>query len=124
MESYENRRFSLRDILHVVFKQKKQILVFFLVTVCTVAIGTFVTKPTYEAEAKILVKIGRENLYVPQNSSTSQIIKPNREDQINSEIELLKSRSLAENVIKFLGAKTIYKNLDDTDAVVKFQKSL
>lgn len=123
MESYENRRFSLRDILHVVFKQKKQILVFFLVTVCTVAVGTFVAKPTYEAKAKILVKIGRENLYVPPNSNTSQIIRPNREDEINSEIELLKSRSLAENVIKFLGPKTIYENLDDTDAVIKFQKS-
>ena len=123
MESYEYGRWSLRDVLYIVFKQKKQILVFFLFTVITVAIVTFAVKPTYEAKAQILVKIGRENLYIPPNSAASQIIKPNSEDQINSEIELLKSRSLAENVVRFLGTETIYKNLDDIGAVIKFQKS-
>lgn len=123
MESYEYRKFSFRDVLHVVFKQKKRILIFFIVTVIMVAIVTIVAKPIYEAKAQILVKIGRENLYIPPNSATSQIIRPNREDQINSELELLKSPSLSENVVKALGAKTIYKNLDDPDAVIKFQKS-
>jgi polysaccharide chain length determinant protein (PEP-CTERM system associated) len=123
MEILDSNILSLRDILHVVFKHKKQILFLFLVTVIAVAVGTIAAKPTYEAEAKILVKIGRENLYAPPNSATSQIIKPNREDQINSELELLKSRSLAESVVKFLGAGTLYKNLDDTDVVKNFQKS-
>jgi uncharacterized protein involved in exopolysaccharide biosynthesis len=39
---------SLRDFLHVLFKRKIQILLFFGVTVCTVAIGTAITKPTYD----------------------------------------------------------------------------
>lgn len=124
MKTLETMRWSLRDFLHVLFKRKNQIVLFFLVTVCTVVVGTFVIKPTYEAKAQILVKIGRENLYIPPNSGTSQIIRPNREDQINSEIELLKSRSLAENVIKFMGSQGIYKNLDEKSALLKYQKSL
>ena len=68
--------------------------------------------------------MGRENLYVPPNSTNSQVINFNRDNQINSEIELLKSRSLAENVIKFLGPENIYKNIKYNDAVLKFQKSL
>jgi len=123
MESLEFRQSSLRDFLHVIFKRKNQILLFFAVTVCTVVIGTFMTKPVYEAKAQILVKMGRENLYIPP-SSTSKVINFNRDNQINSEIELLKSRSLAENVIKFLGPETIYENLDHKNTVLGFQKSL
>ena len=103
MEALEFKRSSFRDFLHVIFKRKKQILLFFAVTVCTVGVGTFVMKPVYEAKAQILVKMGRENLYIPPNSTNSQIINVNRENQLNSEIELLKSQTLAENVIKSLG---------------------
>ncbi len=115
---------SLRDFLHVLFKRKIQILLFFVVTVCTVVIGTYVIRPVYVAKAQILVKMGRENLYIPPNSTNSQILNFNRENQINSEIELLMGQSLAEKVIKSLGSETIYKNLDHEDTVLKFQKSL
>ncbi len=124
METLEFRQSSLRDFLHVIFKRKNQILLFFAVTVCTVVIGTFVIRPVYEAKAQILVKMGRENLYIPPNSTNSQIVNFNRDNQLNSEIELLKSRSLAENVIKSLGPETIYKNKKYQDTVLKFQKSL
>ena len=124
METIEYRQSSLRDFLHVIFKRKNQILLFFAVTVCTVVIGTFVIRPMYEAKAQILVKIGRENLYIPPNSTNSQVINYNQDDQVNSEIELLKSRSLAEKVIQTIGLDKIYKNMQYKDAVLKFQKSL
>jgi len=125
MEPLEYRPSSLRDFLQVIFKRKSQILLFFIATICTVALGTFIASPKYEATAQILVKMGRENLYVPPNSTNSQIINNfNSDAQINSEIELLKSRSLAEKVIKSLGSETIYEDLDATDAVLKFQKAL
>jgi len=124
METIEFRQSSLRDFLHIIFKRKNQILLFFAVTVCTVVVGTFVTRPTYEAKAQILVKMGRENLYIPPNSTNSQVINFSRDNQINSEIELLKSQSLAETVIKSLGPETIYKNLDHKNTVLNFQTSL
>ena len=124
MELLESKQFSLRDFFHVLFKRKNQILLFFLATVCTVVIGTFLKKPTYEAKAQILVKIGRENLYVPPNSTTGQIVYSNHDEQVNSEIELLKGRSLAEKVIKALGPESIYKNVKFNDAVLIFQNAL
>ncbi len=63
METHEPNRASLRDFLHVLFKRKVQILLFFFVTFLTVAVGTLVTQPTYEAKAQILVKLGRESAY-------------------------------------------------------------
>ena len=90
MDSLEISHSSFRDFLHVIFKRKNQILLFFAITVCTVVIGTFVVRPVYEAKAQILVKMGRENLYVPPNSTNSQIIDFNRDNQINTEIGLLR----------------------------------
>ena len=124
MEIIESSQFSPRDILHVLFKRKYQIILFFLVTVCTVAIGTLVVKPIYEATAQILVKIGRENLYMPPNSGANQFIRPNQEYVINSEIELLKSRALAQRVIKSMGSQNIYHNLNENQALSIFQNSL
>ena len=62
---------SLRDFLYILFKRKVQILLFFFGTVCVVTIGTFLMPPTYEATSQILVKVGRENLYVPTVPSRS-----------------------------------------------------
>ena len=112
MDTHEFSRASLRDFLHVLFKRKTQILLFFLATFCTVAIGTFVIKPTYEAKAHILVKVGRESMYVPATGSGNPVISINREEQINSEIEILKSRSLIQDVVTSLGPATIYPDLD------------
>jgi uncharacterized protein involved in exopolysaccharide biosynthesis len=104
-------RTSLRDFLHILFKRKTQILVFFCATFLTVAIGTFLVKPTYQAVAQILVKLGRENVYVPASGGANPVINFNREEQINSEIEILKSRSLAMEVLNELGPKTVYEGI-------------
>ena len=115
MDSQLSPRASLRDFLYILFKRKVQILLFFFATVCTVTIGTFLMQPTYEATAQILVTIGRENLYVPTvpNSGNNPVITLNREEQLNSEIEILKSPSLALEVVKALGPGTIYPNLGE-----------
>jgi len=89
METPEFSRASLRDFLRILFKRKTQILLFFLATFSTVAIGTFAIKPTDEAKAQILVKIGRESMYVPATGSGNPVISINHEEQINSEIEII-----------------------------------
>jgi uncharacterized protein involved in exopolysaccharide biosynthesis len=101
----------VRDFLNVIFKRKHQILLFFIITFATVVIATFMAKPTYEAVAQILVKTGRESIYVPATGSSNPVISINREEQINSEVEILKSKSLAKDVIGSLGAATIYPDL-------------
>jgi uncharacterized protein involved in exopolysaccharide biosynthesis len=116
MGTAELPRTSLRDFLRILFKRKTQILIFFCATFFTVAVGTFLTKPTYQAVAQILVKLGRENIYVPTSGSSNPVINFNREEQINSEIEILKSRSLAMEVLNELGPKTVYEDIADGPA--------
>ena len=111
----ETTKTSLRDLLYVVFKRKSVILLFFTATFCTVTIGTLLIKPTYEASSKILVKIGREDLYVPTSGTSAPSMNINRESQMNSEIEIIRSRSLTEKVVEFLGPTALYKNPNDKD---------
>jgi len=105
---------SMRDFLNVIFKHKGKIVTFFLVTVAIVTVGSFVMKSVYEATSQVLVKLGRENIYVPTAptaAGASPIFSFSREEQINSEIEILKSRYLLEKVVDSLGAETIYPDL-------------
>lgn len=111
MEAPELSRASLRNFLNAVFKRKLQILLFFIVTFSFVAVGTFLTTPTYEANAQILVKRGIEGIYVPAKGSPSPVLSINREAQINTEIAILKSRSLAKKVVEALGSATIYPKI-------------
>lgn len=105
---------SLRDVLRILFKRKLQILLFFGFTVIAVATVSLVVKPTYQAAAQILIKVGRENIYVPTlpaGGSAPPVISVNREEQLNSEIEILKSQFLAERVVASLGPAVIYPAL-------------
>ena len=87
-----NKAASLRDFLYVVFKHKTKILAVFLATVITVTAASFIMKPTYEADSKILIKFGRENIYIPATEHVSPIVNLNPQKEMNSEIEILKSR--------------------------------
>jgi uncharacterized protein involved in exopolysaccharide biosynthesis len=107
-----NKAASLRDFLYVVFNHKTKILTVFLATVITVTAGSFIIKPTYEANSNILIKFGRENIYTPATADGSiHIVSLNRQEEIDSEIEILKSRNLIERTIRTLGVETIYPEL-------------
>ena len=132
MDTETSPKSSLRDILYVIFKRKITILLFLAVAVCTGAIRYSMAVPIYEAKAQLLVKIGREDVYMPTlpgGGPTKPIISTNRTEQVNSEMEILRSRFLAEKVIQFLGPTVIYKDLDGTGqgllakAIKRFQKA-
>jgi uncharacterized protein involved in exopolysaccharide biosynthesis len=116
MDALQMISFSLRDVAYVVFKRRSQILLFFLAIVATVAIWTFLATPIYEAESEILVKTGRENIYMPASTpgtSQSAVISLNREEQISSEIQILTTQALLEKTIESLGPAIIYKEFEN-----------
>jgi uncharacterized protein involved in exopolysaccharide biosynthesis len=109
---------SLRDFLQVIFKRKFQILIFFATVVGLGTLLSIIAKPQYKAEAKLLVNIGRENFYTPEvpiNEQRSAFFVPNKEEEINSEIEILKSQYLIEKMVEVLGPTQIYPELRGAD---------
>ena len=114
MENNSVDQGSLRDLLSVIFKHKVKIgLIFLVVSVIGIAVSFLVSQDVYEATAKILVKIGRENVYtVPiAGGSSPVIIDSAREQRMNSEMQLLQTRNLSEKVIRKIGLEKIYPRL-------------
>ena len=107
---------NLRDLLNVIFKHKAKIVIIFLTVVVTVTIGSFLMPPVYEASSKILIKFGRENVYMPTSPAAGGnqpvLFDSSREERINSEVEILKGRSLIEKVLNDISVKKIYPDID------------
>ncbi len=107
MENQEVRPLSLRDFLATLFKRKRLITVIFLLGVIGVTVGVYMWPKTYEASAKILVKLGRENIAISTLSESAQSKVMTslqvRIEDINSEIEILVKRELIEKLIDKLG---------------------
>ena len=116
MNSENEAQATSRDLLNVIFKHKVKIITIFITVVVTVTVGSFLMAPVYEASSKILIKVGRENVYMPTSPAASGnspiLFDSSREERINSEVEILKGRSLIKKVLSDLGVKNIYPDID------------
>ncbi len=95
---------SMRHILRILFRHKrKSFLVFLFISVAVTAV-TLSLPEIYEARAKLLIKVGRENLSVdPGVVGPTVSLVQSRESDINSEIAILKSRLVYEQVVDGIG---------------------
>ena len=91
---------SLRDVLNVLFRRKRTFSLFFLVIVLATAFHTFFTPETFKSEAKLLIRVGRESLAIdPTVEGPTVSLSQSHENEVNSELAIIKSRLLAERVI-------------------------
>lgn len=99
----QHRTVTTRDVLFVIFKRKKLIISVFLITVATVSLGVFLTKPVYEASAKVLLNREVSEAVLRVAPWAPLMRRFELEEEINSEIELIKSWGVIEAVIERLG---------------------
>jgi uncharacterized protein involved in exopolysaccharide biosynthesis len=117
MNPSETANTTFRILLHIIFKRKFFIFVFFVVTLAVVSFFTFGVNPTYRASSEILIKMGREHLFVPTSTDSGlrAVTGYSTAEQINSEVEIIMSRPLIERVIESIGPTVIYDDLLDKD---------
>ncbi len=102
---------SLREILTVVFKHKRTIIVvFLLITFISLIIPFFMT-PIYEADSSLLVKIGREHMLMSEVGDVTPQIQVDIKTLVDPEVAILTSRDLMQRVIQALGINVIYPDL-------------
>ncbi len=98
--SSQETQFNFQDYMRVIYKGRFVIMVSFILIMFVTVYYTFTTEPVYEASAKIMIEdqqgVG-ESLF-----DISSMMK--KETMINNQVEILKSRTLAEQVIKKLQA--------------------
>src|SRR5260370_316256 len=101
----------LRDLAPMVFRHKGKMIAFFLVVMGAVAIYTLLCPRAYRSQAKLFVRLGRENATLDPTATVGQApvvaVPQSRENEINSSVEILNSRILLERVVDSVGPRAI-----------------
>jgi uncharacterized protein involved in exopolysaccharide biosynthesis len=101
-----------RDLLGIAFRHWKKIGAFCALTF-GVAVGIIVFYPrTYVSEAKLYVRIGRENATLDPTATTGETlaIRIDQQNEINSLLDILECRGMAERVVDVVGVERILAN--------------
>lgn len=105
---------SLRDVLSLIFKRKMVIFTFFFSLLLVAFVALKIMAPTYASTAKILIKVGREDIYVPSIPSSTvvnPIMSMIREEQLNSEVQILTSDNLGQKLVETMGPEGLYPGM-------------
>ena len=100
---------STRSTLTILHRHRRQALWFFGGTLVIVAVWLTFAPRTYQSDAQLFVRVGRESVMLDPTATTGQTISvyESREVEINSVLDLLSSRSIFERVVDDLGPHTI-----------------
>ncbi len=101
---------SAKDIIRLFFIYKKPALYAFAATLIIVIAGLYIIPPKYASEAKLLVKLGRENTALPVDIIDRPAVVSNnaQRDQLLDEATLLQSSAIIEEV-----ARKLERNLSE-----------
>src|SRR5271156_1692346 len=101
-EGHAGLELTLRDVVAPVFRQRRMVTLLF----CGIFLGAILTvlllPRKYEAQMKMLVNRERVDAVVTPNPDSPVAASPMtviNEEDMNSEVELLKSRDLLEKVV-------------------------
>ena len=124
-ERHETSSISLRDVVAPVFRHRRLIAVSFLGIFLGSAVAAFLLPKQYQAEMKILVKRERVDPVLTTDKTTvfeshSEV----SEEQVQSEVELLRSRDLLENVVKACGLAPSANGQNDRERAVGLAKAV
>ncbi len=117
MEQLELRdRISVRDILEIVFKRKKFITRLFIVTVVLVAIVGIILPDKYEAASQIMLE---RNVSLTPFVSTRYRSILDRTEEMESQMEFLRSDLILERVADNLGLQEKMREKEEDESFIK-----
>jgi uncharacterized protein involved in exopolysaccharide biosynthesis len=102
---------AARELLASLVRGKWTALAVFVVVTGLATWTTLREPPLYEAEASLMVRIGREYVYHSEVGRSESARTPSLSEIVNSEVEILSSRDLAEQVVHEMGVERLYPEL-------------
>jgi uncharacterized protein involved in exopolysaccharide biosynthesis len=101
----------LKELMYVIFRWKRPVILFFFITIIIVGISTALEQPVFEASSKILVKASRDNIVFSTQGNQASRVFVEQKEVFASEAEILRSWLLCERVVKEIGSLTIFPKL-------------
>lgn len=109
---------SIRHILSILFRHKYKIVTFFCLVFIPVTVLTFLMPEIFQAKAKVLIKVGRENLSMdPGVTGPTVSLTQSRESDVNSEVAILRSRQVFEKVVDSIGPERFFPDKEGRSPV-------
>src|SRR6185369_15947736 len=104
---------SILDIINMIFKHKSKIIIIFLTITTVVVTGTLLSEPVYVAKSSFLVKPWKEDGSRPgmNTSNAGSNLMLSQDELVNTEIQILTGRELAEKVINTMKLENIYPDI-------------
>jgi uncharacterized protein involved in exopolysaccharide biosynthesis len=111
---------SLRGACRAVFRHRRKMTLFFVAVMGIVTAAAFLVPRGYRSQSKLFVRLGRENTILDPTTTLNQAsvvaVPQSRETEINSVIEILRSRALLEQVVDRVGAAAVLGSGDKQEA--------
>jgi len=99
--------FNLSDLAEILSRHSKTIYKWVIgVTIAGVFVA-YLYPPEYNASAKVIVSKGGQNISLSERSSTQSNVRVTIEDEINTEMEIIRSRPVIERVVEKLQAEAV-----------------
>ena len=102
---------TLREYFSMLYRRKLILLTVFVITTGGVVAGAYLTPPVFTASTTLLVKFGREFFYRHEVGDLASSKAFSLEQMVNSEVEILSSRDLAQQVVEEVGVDALYPDL-------------
>ena len=102
---------SMRDVLSFVFKYRSRMLWVFFSVFIAVAGTTCMRQPVFRSSAKIMIQIGRENIYTSISDNSPGLFDFSVDQRINSKVELLTGTNAVQRNIEALGITNVYPDI-------------
>jgi len=110
----EEQEIHLRDYYRVIRKRKNTILLFFLITLVVVVLGTFTKTPVYQATTQVLVE---KNESIPLMGNV--YYNPYDPEFFTTQEQLIKSQNVCRKVVRLLDLEKTYRIYFPEDAKEK-----
>ena len=101
-------RYTPGDIISLLWRERLLMLGVFLAIVVLGFAAAFTLKTTYPANASVLIRLGQEYVYEPRAGDAARGAVPESDAVIQSEVEILSSAQLKQQVIEQIGLPRLY----------------
>jgi uncharacterized protein involved in exopolysaccharide biosynthesis len=104
-----DRPLSLADLYFAVIRYRRRAFKSSILLMILASAVVCVLPKRYESEAKLFVRLGRGSVTLDPAATTGQTIsiQESRETEINSVVDMLQSRGIAERVVNSVGAERV-----------------
>ncbi len=119
-------RVTLRDVVRILFRHRRKMVLFFLGTMAAVLLLVVVWPRTYSSDARLFLRIGRESVALDPTATTGQtvMLQKTQEDEVNSALEIIGSSEVLTQVVDEVGAERILGLAPPAEGDAEVQPSL